>query len=498
MSKIFNHGDRVCLIDPETAYRGVCDGSGMLKDRMSASDFNTLCDADYGVIVRRAHYYYDGEHDYVVDFGEGGAWFVNEACLESWEKEDEVTGFKNGDRVSITDIDAAYCLGQEDIEAPVGSKTMPIHLTEALQEEDIAALRDSKYGVVLDSADHEGDVHVRFEGVDSFFVNEKFLTPYTQEETDGADFKRGDRVSITDIDSAYCLIQEVVTSDADGKTIPLHLTETILDEDLDVLRDAEYGIVIAGTDRDGDVLVEFPGLHQFWVNGKFLTLYAQGDASFEAGDLVSIVDIDSAYCTYGDERVLLVDDLSDGELEDISAAKYGRVIRGADCDGDVFVSFSRRCEMYVNRECLARYTPEDGEEDGVDVENVAGMRVSEDGQVIAVSNTGGAKQVKPARASLVPVKALTELFEHYGKGEAKYPTGEDKIPNFRRGYDWSLSYDAMIRHALAFWGGEDYDQESGSKHIIAAAWHALTLAQYMDEHPEFDNRPDVAIKRKGD
>lgn len=64
--------------------------------------------------------------------------------------------------------------------------------------------------------------------------------------------------------------------------------------------------------------------------------------------------------------------------------------------------------------------------------------------------------------------------------------------NWRRGYDWSLSYAALQRHAWAFWNREDIDEETGSKHLIAAAWHCLTMAHWMN-NPElaqkYDDRP---------
>jgi CO/xanthine dehydrogenase Mo-binding subunit len=107
---------------------------------------------------------------------------------------------------------------------------------------------------------------------------------------------------------------------------------------------------------------------------------------------------------------------------------------------------------------------------------------------ITNAKTGGMKGSKLARFDMIPARALIELAEHYGKGEAKYPTAEDGTPNFRKGYAWSLSYAALMRHAASFWAGEDIDPETQSKHLIAVAWHALNLATYMDEHPELDDR----------
>ena len=115
--------------------------------------------------------------------------------------------------------------------------------------------------------------------------------------------------------------------------------------------------------------------------------------------------------------------------------------------------------------------------------------VAVDGTEVRVTSvTGGQKGAKLARYDLMPVDALRELAEHYGKGEKKYPT-EAGIPNFRKGYDISLSYAALQRHANQFWGGEDIDTETGSNHMIAAAWHALYIVQAMHDYGDrFDDR----------
>lgn len=102
--------------------------------------------------------------------------------------------------------------------------------------------------------------------------------------------------------------------------------------------------------------------------------------------------------------------------------------------------------------------------------------------------TGAEKGSKLERHDLIPTEALAELATHYGVGAQKYPDADRGIPNWRRGYDWSLSYSAALRHLNAFWGGEDRDMETKSKHVIAAAWHCMSLATYMEEYPEGDDR----------
>lgn len=106
-----------------------------------------------------------------------------------------------------------------------------------------------------------------------------------------------------------------------------------------------------------------------------------------------------------------------------------------------------------------------------------------DGEVRVTSSTGGQKGTKPARFDLLPPRALTTVAELYGKGAEKY---DDH--NWRKGYDWSLSFAAMMRHAWAFWGGEDIDPETGLPHMASVAFHALGLLEFMVEQPEFDDR----------
>lgn len=98
-------------------------------------------------------------------------------------------------------------------------------------------------------------------------------------------------------------------------------------------------------------------------------------------------------------------------------------------------------------------------------------------------DTGGQKGVKLERYDLIPAEPLRLLAEHFGKGALKYDEN-----NWRKGYKWSWSFGAMMRHAWAFWRGEDIDKETGTPHIIAVAWHAFALAEFMRTHPDKDDR----------
>lgn len=87
--------------------------------------------------------------------------------------------------------------------------------------------------------------------------------------------------------------------------------------------------------------------------------------------------------------------------------------------------------------------------------------------------TGGQKGKKPLEVGAIDPLARAELGKVAAFGGEKYSRG-----NYLRGYDWSLSVDALHRHMLAFESGEDYDPESGLLHTVHAAWHALALASF--------------------
>ena len=109
--------------------------------------------------------------------------------------------------------------------------------------------------------------------------------------------------------------------------------------------------------------------------------------------------------------------------------------------------------------------------------------VSSEREVRTTSSTGGEKGMKPERYSLIPVPALDIMARLYGFGAEKYAAH-----NWRKGYEWSKSFDSLFRHATAALNGEDIDPETGLPHLAGAAFHCFTLMVFMQEHPEFDDR----------
>lgn len=104
--------------------------------------------------------------------------------------------------------------------------------------------------------------------------------------------------------------------------------------------------------------------------------------------------------------------------------------------------------------------------------------------------TGGQKGSKLAQLGALDPASLLVLGEVAGMGTVKY-----ERYNFLRGYAWSLSFDAMMRHALAFWSGEDVDPESGMPHMAHVAWHGLTMVAFLLHGLGTDDRPAVGIAR---
>jgi hypothetical protein len=108
---------------------------------------------------------------------------------------------------------------------------------------------------------------------------------------------------------------------------------------------------------------------------------------------------------------------------------------------------------------------------------------------ITNAETGGEKGRKDERFGLLPWEQLREVARLYNFGSEKYQSH-----NWARGYEWSLSFDALLRHATQFWMGESRDQESGCSHMASVVFHALALMYFEQHHPELDDRMHVQLE----
>lgn len=134
-------------------------------------------------------------------------------------------------------------------------------------------------------------------------------------------------------------------------------------------------------------------------------------------------------------------------------------------------------------------------EEGVEVEaeitseEFADTLRGNSGEVRVTSETGGQKGRKPQRTDLLPPEALLALSEVYGMGAEKY---DDH--NYLKGYDWSLSFGALLRHVLAAENGEWLDEESGLPHVMHAAWHCFTLFMFEKHDLGHDDRISSTVE----
>lgn len=111
-------------------------------------------------------------------------------------------------------------------------------------------------------------------------------------------------------------------------------------------------------------------------------------------------------------------------------------------------------------------------------------RETQQGEIrIVDEKTGGAKGMKDCQVGALDPLALWEIGNVAGFGNRKY-----ERYNFAKGYKWSLSYDALQRHLLAFWAGEDKDLESGLYHLAHAGWHCLALLTFLIRKKGTDDR----------
>lgn len=92
-----------------------------------------------------------------------------------------------------------------------------------------------------------------------------------------------------------------------------------------------------------------------------------------------------------------------------------------------------------------------------------------------------------SRLDLIDPGFLLRLGDHYEVGAKKYAER-----NWQKGMSFSRCYASAMRHMLAFWSGEDFDAETGSSHVIAAAWNMAAIDYYMNDpelREKFDDRP---------
>lgn len=100
----------------------------------------------------------------------------------------------------------------------------------------------------------------------------------------------------------------------------------------------------------------------------------------------------------------------------------------------------------------------------------------------------------------IPPDFLLELGQIYSYGAKKYARD-----NWKNGTDWHQFYGSLLRHALKFWNGQEYDlcdeqcehkdadfcpNHSRRHHLAQVAWNAATLF-YYEQHNKGEDSRDI-------
>lgn len=82
--------------------------------------------------------------------------------------------------------------------------------------------------------------------------------------------------------------------------------------------------------------------------------------------------------------------------------------------------------------------------------------------------------------SLIPPQSILEISKVLGFGENKY--GEYQ---WRKGIKYSRLYSAAQRHLLAYWDGEDLDEESNLPHLAHCIVNCIFI---LEMNKKWDDR----------
>ncbi len=93
--------------------------------------------------------------------------------------------------------------------------------------------------------------------------------------------------------------------------------------------------------------------------------------------------------------------------------------------------------------------------------------------------------IKKVPMSVVPAQVMLEVSLALFEGARKYGRS-----NYRgTGVKYSTYYDACFRHLMAFFEGEDIDQDSGLSHVTKAIASLVVLRDSMMQSNAIDDRP---------
>lgn len=82
---------------------------------------------------------------------------------------------------------------------------------------------------------------------------------------------------------------------------------------------------------------------------------------------------------------------------------------------------------------------------------------------------------------LLPLQDIEDIVKVYTEGATKY--GPNRWQNLENGYDRYKA--AMFRHLLEYEKGNEYDDETGCRHLAQVAWNAIALL-HISKQPKTD------------
>lgn len=88
--------------------------------------------------------------------------------------------------------------------------------------------------------------------------------------------------------------------------------------------------------------------------------------------------------------------------------------------------------------------------------------------------------------TMIPSGPLKDLAQVFMFGAKKYGKG-----NWKEGFVYSRLLDAVYRHMMAWFEGEDLDPESGLPHLSHATWGLIILRHFETNGGGFDDRKEM-------
>ena len=98
-------------------------------------------------------------------------------------------------------------------------------------------------------------------------------------------------------------------------------------------------------------------------------------------------------------------------------------------------------------------------------------------------NAGVKFDTGKARFDLMPPEALEAVANVFTIGASKY-----SARNWEKGMSWGRVFAAMMRHAWAWWRGEERDPSDGQHHLDSVIWCAMVLRTYVERRVGIDDR----------